>query len=236
MKFFKPQQEQTADENIFWASMSDLLLGLLIVFIILFVLAMMGFTKQKMDEENVKSTIVTKLSTQFKKQHIPIEIDKFTGSIKISDLELFELNEWKISDKGGKFLKIVLPTYFNVLLNDPKIKDHISEIIIEGHTDTQDFKGTKSKYENYTKNLDLSLKRAFSVTDFIINTDFQGKNMYKDNLIKLLSINGKSYSKPVFVNGKEDFTKSRRVELKFQLKDFNYIDLIKKAYKSTPLK
>ena len=33
-----------AEENIFWVTMSDLLLGLAIVFITLFVIAMTGFT------------------------------------------------------------------------------------------------------------------------------------------------------------------------------------------------
>lgn len=229
MNFSRYQPEQTVEDhniNIFWTSMSDLLLGLLIVFIVLFSLAMIGFTKQRIEQEQLKSQIISKLTQEFKKSHIPVEIDKMTGDIKISDLELFELNKWTISPKGKDFLNKVIPVYFKILLDKPNIKTHISQIIIEGHTDTQSFKNSKTRYENYTKNLDLSLKRAFAVTDYIVNTSSSDK--YKNVLLKLLSINGKSDSEPVIINGKEDFTKSRRVELKFQLKDYDYLELIKK--------
>jgi chemotaxis protein MotB len=47
-------------------------------------------------------------------------------------------------------------------------------------------------------------------------------------MIAILSANGKSFSDPVVVNGKEDYKKSRRVELKFQLTSYNFLDLIGK--------
>lgn len=228
MKFLRPNFETQSDENVFWASMSDLLLGLTIVFIVLFALAMTGLTKQSIQNMNTKSKITKQLANEFQKRDIPVDIDKLTGNIKISDLELFELNKWTISDKGKKYLNQVVPIYFDTILGDPEISKNISQIIIEGHTDSQSFSSAKSEEENYTKNLELSIKRAYAVSSFVINQDYKNKDKYKGNLLKLLSTNGSSYSSPVIVNGKEDFTKSRRVELKFQLKDYTFIDLIKK--------
>jgi len=227
MKFFKPHLENYQDENIFWASMSDLLLGLTIVFMVLFVLSVMGITKQKIEQENLKNKIVQQLSQEFAKADIPVEIDKRSGAIKISELELFKLNDWTISDKGKAYLNKVVPTYLGTILGNPEIKKNIAQIIIEGHSDSQSFKNL-NKEQNYVKNLDLSVKRSLAVSSYIISINSSKKDKYKDDLMKLLSTTGRSFSDPVLVKGKEDYSKSRRVELKFQLRDYNFIDLLRK--------
>ena len=85
-----------AEENVFWTTMADLMLGLSIVFMTLFVLAMTGFTQEtiKMQETQMKASeeIVEKL----KEADIDAEVDKLTGNVKISDLQLFELNREKL--------------------------------------------------------------------------------------------------------------------------------------------
>jgi len=138
------------------------------------------------------------------------------------------LNKWNISNKGKKYLDSIIPVYFDTILGDQKINKNISNIIIEGHTDSQTFKNILSEQENYVKNLDLSMKRACSVTEYIVKMDYKGKAKYNKELLSLLSANGRSYSVPVYTNNKEDYVKSRRVELKFELKDFNVIELLRK--------
>ena len=66
------------------------------------------------------------------------------------------------------------------------------------------------------KNMDLSLKRAYSVANYMINTHYNKSN--GDKLHKMIIVEGASYSNPVFTNGKEDYAKSRRVELKIVMK------------------
>ena len=39
--------QESGDNNIFWTTMADLLLGLAIIFMTLFVLAITGFTQQE---------------------------------------------------------------------------------------------------------------------------------------------------------------------------------------------
>lgn len=229
MKFFSRYQEDGEhQENIFWASMSDLMLGLLIVFIILFCFAMMGFTKQSVETKSLKAELSEKIEKQLNKQNISADIDKYSGIIKISDLELFEVNSATISPKGKAYLNKVIPVYLNTLLSDQDVRKNISQIIIEGHTDSLSYRSSRSKYDDYMKNLNLSLKRAYALTDYVIRLEYPQKNAYKQDLIKLISTNGKSFSKPILnEDGKEDHQKSRRVELKFQIKEHSFIDLIK---------
>ena len=40
--------------NIFWTTMSDLMLGLAIIFIMLFVIAMTGFSQQSINQQKMK--------------------------------------------------------------------------------------------------------------------------------------------------------------------------------------
>lgn len=220
---FNKSGGQDGDENVFWVTMSDLLLGLVVIFIILFVFAITGFTQNKVEEQKTQYEFSEKLVEELKKNNIEADVDKFSGRIKISDLELFELNSWELSANGKAYLSKFVPIYLDTIMKNPEIKKNISQIIVEGHTDSHAFAGANSPEMRYYKNMDLSLKRASSVAEYIIFANYKSKKGYEADLFKLLSVQGKSSSEPVLVNGKEDFSKSRRVELKIMFKDDSII-------------
>ena len=171
MKYVKYSSQKNTpggDENVFWVTMSDLLLGLVVIFIILFVFAITGFTTNKVNEQKNQFEVSEKLLEELKKNNINADVDKFSGRIKISDLELFELNSYELSEGGKAYLAKFVPVYFNTILKDKKIRENISQIIIEGHTDSHTFAGAKSEEEKYFRNMDLSLKRASSVAQYIV--------------------------------------------------------------------
>src|SRR5574344_346888 len=229
MKYTKyvPDSQNNTDDNVFWVTMSDLLLGLMVVFLVLFVFAITGYTQDKVTQHESQYQATEKIAKELKKNNIKVHVDKFSGRIKISDLELFELNSWELSPKGKTYMSKFVPIYLNTVMKDPKIRENVSQIIIEGHSDSQTFAGAKSSQEKYFKNMDLSLKRASSVAQYIVYSDYKDKKSYESQLLKLLSVEGKGPSEPVMKNGKEDFSKSRRVELKLMFKDKNVLDAIK---------
>lgn len=230
MKYLKynPNQENDNNENVFWVTMSDLLLGLVVVFLVLFVFAITGFTQNKVNEKETQYQVTEKIAQELQKNNIKVDVDKFSGTIKISDLELFELNSWELSPKGKTFMSKFVPVYLDSVMKDKNVRDKVSQIVIEGHTDSQTFAGAKSREEQYFKNMDLSLKRASSVAQYIIYSDYKSKSAYEKDLFKLFVVSGKGPAEPVFVNGKEDYSKSRRVELKLMFKDKSVLDAIKK--------
>ena len=219
IKFRGKQNSNASEENIFWVTMADLLLGLAIIFITLFVLAMTGFSQQTIQQQKVQMEVSEKIGQELQKADIKVDMDKMTGDLKISDVELFELSDWKLSPKGKKLLDKLAPIYINSIFADKELSNEIQYIIIQGHTDSQTFAGVKSKDEQFLKNMDLSLKRANAVAEYIFKTNYDKK--YADQFGKLVVVEGKSYNEPVIVNGKEDFDKSRRVELKLKVKDWN---------------
>lgn len=222
----KIKKHDTEEENVFWVTMSDLLLGLTMVFMTLFVLAMTGFTQAKLQQQQTQSDVAKELIKNMKAQKVNAQIDNLTGQVKISDLELFDVNSYELSPRGKKYLDKFIPIYINTVFSNPKLYNKITNIAIEGHTDSQMFSGINSKEEQFTKNMDLSLKRANSVEEYIFKTNYN-KN-YTGKLTKMLLVSGKSFTEPVVINGKEDYNKSRRVELKLIVKDTNIQDLILK--------
>ncbi|MBO5739416.1 OmpA family protein [bacterium] len=204
--------EDTSENNIFWITMTDLMTGLVLVFVVMFFYTYMTSHLELMKQKLAKETATKQLQESLVAQNIDATVDLATGIVKISDLELFELGSDELSDDGKKYLDKFAPAYFNSLFTNEYLNKNIKKIIIEGHTDSQTFAGIYNDDEQYMKNMELSLNRAYNVANYITNTSYDKTNA--DRLRKMIIVQGASYSSPVINNGKEDFAKSRRVELK----------------------
>ena len=215
MALIKRQANDYNEENIFWVTMSDLLLGLAIVFITLFVVAMTGFSQQALQHQKVQMEVIQKIQEQLKKSDVQVEVDKMTGDLKISDVELFELGSFVLSERGKNLLDKLAPIYINSIFADKELAGEIKYIIVEGHTDSHMFAGVSSKDEQFIRNMDLSLKRANAVADYMFKTNYN--KQYSDSFRKMLVVEGKSFNEPILTNGVEDFDKSRRDELKLKV-------------------
>lgn len=218
----KAHHEEDAG-NIFWVTMADLLLGLAIIFMTLFVLAMTGFTQQELDQKQNQIEASKELIEELKEAEIEAEVDPMTGDIKISDLELFEVNSYTLSPKGKAYLDKLMPIYINNIFSRKELVEGIENLIIQGHTDSQSFAGLKTKDEQYMRNMTLSLQRANSVADYMFKTKYD--KQYSDKLRKMVVVEGKSFTEPILVNGKEDYNKSRRVELRLKVKKTDIADV-----------
>ena len=223
-----PKHENDGENNIFWVTMTDLMTALVLVFIVLFFYTYATSFYEKIERSMEQRKAAHALQQLFNKQHINASVDTLTGVVKIQDLELFEVNSYELSDKGKAYLSEFAPTYLNAIFSNDYLRENVDKIIIQGHTDSQTFYGTYSDDEQYMKNMELSLKRAFSVANYMTNTPYNKKNGNK--LRKMIIVEGASFSNPVIVNGKEDYAKSRRVELKIVMKEKNdYKNKLKKA-------
>ena len=163
----------------------------------------------------VKAQIVQSLSSALRKSGIDVSVDEQTGAIALPSEMLFDDASNELSRAGRNYLDRFLPVYLNVLLSDD-FKPYIAEIIIEGHTDSRGA---------YLYNLNLSQKRALSVANYVLeDRSMSGTLKLTDEnalaLRTLITASGRSFSAPVLDgNGREDQDASRRVEIKFRLKD-----------------
>ena len=190
--------------------------SVLIIFILLFVYNLIAYEEsmnetEKMIQEltSTRMKIITMLQEEFDKEDIDIIIDPKTGAIQLNESILFDSGKSQLKDEGKLFAEKFIPIYVKILLGNDEIKSQISQIIIEGHTD--DIGG-------YLYNLKLSQERSLSVAQFLINPEFD--YMYKNEMEKYLTINGRSYSEPILnSDGSINKDASRRVEIKFRLKE-----------------
>ena len=212
----KPRIEEHNEGNIFWITMTDLMTGLVLVFIVMFAWTFINSHYDSIQENIAKNSVSESLKEALESQNINANIDSFSGVVKISDLELFELNNYKLSQKGMAYLDKFSPAYFDSIFSNEYLNKNIEKIIIQGHTDSQTFIGKYSADEQYMKNMDLSLKRAYEVANYMTNTAYN-KN-YGEKLRKMILVEGASFSNPIIINNKEDFAKSRRVELKLVMR------------------
>lgn len=133
---------------------------------------------------------------------------------------LFDYDDAELTKEGKKALKKVLPVYCKVLLEEGH-KPYLAEIIIDGYTDTDG---------DYYYNLELSQKRSLAVAEYLTNIqyDFLSDKEVKD-LEGYLTVNGHSMANPILDSkGNVDKEASRRVEIKFRLKDDEMIDELNK--------
>jgi len=203
--------------NIFWITMTDLMTGLVLVFIVMFFYVYVQNHIQVMEQRLAQDSANKALQETLKNEKIEAVVDSVSGVVKISDLELFDLNSYTLSPKGKAYLDKFAPAYFNSLFSSEYLGKNIDKIIIQGHTDSQTFAGQYSADEQYMKNMELSLKRAYAVANYMTGTSYNKIN--GEQLRKMIIVEGASFSTPVIENGKENYAKSRRVELKLVMKN-----------------
>jgi len=144
-----------------------------------------------------------------------IQIDENSGSLRLSSNILFDRGSAELKQSSKKELKKVFIDYIGALILNSNIKSQIDRIVIEGHTDSDG---------GYLFNLNLSQKRAYAVMNYLLTLQFT-----KDNKIKpLLVASGRSYLDTVMIDGKEDKDASRRIEIKFSLKNDDALNEIER--------
>ncbi|MDE7030205.1 MAG: OmpA family protein [Lachnospiraceae bacterium] len=179
-------------------------------------------TKQELqDIVGIRTDIIGALQSAF--SNSTMKVDAQTGSITFSSDVLFRYNSASLTAESRETLKNIIPMYLDVLLQD-QFRGYIAEIIIEGHTDTDG---------GYQSNMELSYERANAVADFCLNKSNGLSEAKIEQLQRLLTVNGKSWSSPVYQTDdagnptdRVDMAASRRVEIKFRLKEDEMIKKI----------
>ena len=145
-----------------------------------------------------------------------VAIDKNSGALRVSSNILFDKGSAVLKEGAKVELKKVFEEYIGALVTNPKIRPHLDKIIIEGHTDSDG---------GYIYNLNLSQKRALAVMNYLLTLDFAKEH----NIKPLMIASGRAYLDPVIVNGVEDKDASRRIEIKFRLKNEDAMHEIEKV-------
>lgn len=206
-----PKVYHSREENAFSLSTGDLMAGLLFIFILLLMGALLQVQeKAEQDEEivkrydQIKTHLYIDLQEEFK-DDLAVWRATIDSTLCIRFQEpsmLFDEGRDVLKPKFKNILNDFFPRYISVL-NRPQYRDNIEEIRIEGHTNSNG---------GYYSNMELSQDRTRAVLEYCFSlmaeTDIQW-------LKGLVTANGLSSSHLILnTNGEEDKDLSRRVEFR----------------------
>jgi outer membrane protein OmpA-like peptidoglycan-associated protein len=198
------------EENVFSSSTGDLMAGLLFIFILLLMGALLRVQqKAEQDEEvvrrydQIKTQLYIDLQDEFK-DDLKAWRATIDPSLSVRFQEpsmLFDEGKSELKDSFKVILNDFFPRYIAVLKRK-QYKDNIEEIRIEGHTNSNG---------EYFSNMKLSQDRTRAVLQYCLGL-MRPKDLPWAK--RLITANGLSSSHPILLNGKEDKQLSRRVEFR----------------------
>lgn len=205
-----------------WPSISDLMSGLMIVFLLIAIAYMHNVAQ---GQQKVKEIAVTYQQAQIElyktlyaefKDDLPIwkaHIDKKTLSIQFFEPDiLFKAGESEVTYKFKKILKDFFPRYLDIIFSE-QFKNHIEEVRIEGHTSSEWTSSATSASAAYFNNMQLSQARtqAVLVYCYSLTSDASLQKLMRTHI----TANGLSSSKTILnADGTENKKMSRRVEFR----------------------
>jgi len=225
------------DTEDHWVSISDLMTGLMMIFLFISVLYMLQVSKDKKiieDDRNrlvIEKAMIEELAVTYERLQEDLyedfnnefkndltkwnaEINRQLLSIRFKEPDvLFEQGSSDVKQEFKNILDDFFPRYLKILYSD-KYRDEIEEIRIEGHTSSE-WKDGASDDEGYIKNMHLSQSRTRSVLEYILSLQEKIEDLDNSWLKKHLTANGLSSSRLIFkLDNSEDKIASRRVEFR----------------------
>lgn len=214
--------------NSEWMSISDMMSGLMLIFMFIAISFMIEVQsdKEKIEEIAIsynkdKRELNKDLNIEFFNdlEKWDAEITKDNTVVFNSPSVLFESGKSKLKIAFKNILDDFFPRYIGIL-SSKKYRDEIEEIRIEGHT-SNSWKGANSREEIYLKNMSLSQSRANNVLAYTYSIENLNIQYVKEWLERHLRANGMAFAKMRYVDESKtipDMVKSRRVEFKVQMK------------------
>ena len=217
-----PQEEE---ENSVMLSIGDLMSGLLMVFALLFIIVFVQYQVARNEAEKLKRE-VQKYEQAFKDLPERIRrqleeaigkgsfaVDPKTGDLQIGDRILFDEDSATLNANGKVFLKQFIPAYSKIIFTlPPELESQVTRISVEGST---------SSSGSDRDNMDLSLRRASAVYQYIFNDSSFPNFATKGRLREKMLVAGRG---AIDANKATVDPKDRRVTFRFQVRRPNFLE------------
>jgi hypothetical protein len=201
--------DRAAGSEAHWIPLSDLMTGLMVMFLLIAVCYMI---RVEADAGRIKTVAVAYSETRDAlyedlRKGFSADLPRWNAQLIKADLTL------RLKPAFKDILNDFFPRYVRILTS-PKYRDAITEIRIEGHT-SSDWIGGASPDDAYLHNMELSQARTRSTLLYVLMLPQVRGDV--DWLRRLVTANGLSSSRLILdASGKEDVARSRRVEFKIR--------------------
>jgi outer membrane protein OmpA-like peptidoglycan-associated protein len=215
-----PETTTAVSEESHWIPLSDLMTGLMVIFLLIAVSYMIQVEADAARIKNVaiayseiKDALFEDLNREFRND-LPkwnAQLLKNDLTIRFSEPEvLFATGSSELKPEFQRILQDFFPRYVRILTSR-KYRDSISEVRIEGHT-SSDWNGVAAG-DAYFLNMELSQARTRSTLAYVMSLPADQEQLAW--LRKYVTANGLSSSRLITdAKGVEDIARSRRVEFR----------------------
>lgn len=229
------QYNKSADEgNPYWISFSDIMAGLLIVFILACVVLIMKLTKinQDMVQRRVEvEKVITEIQTvnalrekmlkeiqeKLAARGIKVEITENAAVLRVPDGQLyFETLSWQIPDEKKSLIAEIGRVLHDAMMKNDRFR-HVDTVFVEGHTDSR--RAGRLEMGNWG----LSTYRAIAIWKYWSEETVYGqslKEMKNSDGQHMFSVSGYAATRRVELEEDcdESFRRNRRIDLRFSMR------------------
>lgn len=223
--------EAEVDEENYFVSMTDMMVGLVFIFIIMlmyFALQFQDVTDQVTGADRERAKILKVLQQSLKEKGVEVTIDTQNGVLRLPDAILFDSGQIVLKPSGKEAvghladaLADVLPCYTDARTATtqagpacPERRYQIESVYVEGHTDIDRLAGAGMMRDN----LDLSAFRATNTFRELIarRPEIADRCARKgDDCAAVLSVSGYGAERPVAPGVTEEAKRrNRRIDLR----------------------
>lgn len=207
-----------AESEEYWISISDLMAGLMAIFLFIAISYMLN-VKHILDEvqevatsyDSVRVQLYEELQKEFR-DDLPKWGAVLDPSLVVRFNEpevLFEQSSDRLRPRFREILDDFFPRYV-AILTQGEFRDEVAEVRIEGHTSTE-WRTETGELQAYLNNMDLSQARTSNVLSHVLQ---QERVRSESDWVrsKVISIGFSSSRPSLSADGSEDYNASRRVD------------------------
>lgn len=211
------------EENPYWISFSDIMAGLLVLFVLAALALILELTETKIEvsseliklaeAEQARRDIINEVKDELEKKNIKVEISENHTVLRIPENVLsFETNRYRIPDDPDVESTVFLIglALQNAITKDQRWK-YLDTVFVEGHTDIRPSQRTMG-------NWGLSTYRAISVWNFweeyLPADEKLSTLMNHDSEDRLFSVSGYGATRLI----SDVHSENRRIDIRFTIK------------------
>jgi len=227
--------ENVDEENPYWISFSDIMAGLLVIFIMASLALILELiqVQEKLEQtqtevleaikeiakaEKVRRDILYEIKDELIKKTILVEVSDNDSVLRIPDKQLsFRTNQYNIpSDKLAQVVALEIGKALHNSITKENRFQYLDTIFVEGHTDSR-------RSPRHMGNWGLSTFRAISIWNFWNDNLDKGKplsGLKNHDGHPLFSVSGYAETRPVnFSESNEaELSQNRRIDIRFTVK------------------
>lgn len=208
-------QTDVPTQDSFTISISDLMSGLLAIFILVlsyFILNFSQATAQLTQNDVTRAELLRFMQKELEREGIKVVVDEQHGILRISEGVLFDVGAADVKPQGQIVIR-KLSSVLGTALESEQFKGRVETIFIEGHTDN-----VPIVTDIFPSNWELSTKRAINTWLTMSSANPKLTTILNDKSEIIFSASGYADTRPIAENSTEEGRRdNRRIDIRFSM-------------------